>query len=63
MLRIVYTLVLIICVPILLVFFLPCAAAYRGGKMVDECLLAWHDKSNNIDDFNAQGDSEWKDMS
>ena len=43
MLRIMYTILLIILIPILIVFFLPCASAYRGGNMVNECMVSWND--------------------
>ena len=58
MLRFLYTLILIVLIPILLVFFLPCAAAYKGGKTVNTCLEACHDSRDLEDDFNMIGDDD-----
>ena len=58
-LRFLYCILFIVIVPILLVFYLPCAATYRGGEIVNECLMSWEenkeigDRDNYMDGANA----------
>ena len=39
---IVYCILGILLFPFALVFYVPCAAAYKGGKIVNDCLVSWH---------------------
>ena len=47
MLRTIYVLLFILFVPILLVLYLPCAAGYRGGVMINECMKSWDEHKEN----------------
>ena len=39
-----YAIIAIIIFPFLLVFYVPCAAAFKGGKSVNNCLVSYHQK-------------------
>lgn len=60
LLRCVYALLLIVSIPILIVLFIPSAAAYKGGKAVNMCFLEYENRGQLQEDQSFDGDDSFR---